>query len=383
MRIALCTQQFGNYWSGLGAYATLLAKGLIDRGVELTIITPGDPITKIDALYHKVEPSKLDPTHGGWFSLSRKYRDTLKNLDADLIHFTDARESFAYHGDIPAVGTLHDDYFARHHWSPLHYKANYVDWVQRYFYYAFVTLAEKRGLKRLHSLIANSNCTAKTIAESYNVDPRKIRTIYIQPDLSANPLTKDLEDERISEISLLFVGGNIQRKGLPNVFKAIKKLIDTRPDIRLVILGKNQNLKRMDDIADKMGISKYIQIKGWVEPGQIADYYRKSSIFLMPSLMEGYGLVYLEAMAQGLPVIAGNVGGTKELIINGENGVLVDPLNVDELVQAIENLLTDRDLRASIISGGYRTVERLDTDEMVNSTLQVYEQTIAKVKPIA
>lgn len=376
MRLALCTQQFGNYWSGLGSYATLLAQGLTKAGVKLTIISPGDPLNDLDANYIKVKPARMDPTHGGWFSLSRAYQRELKKLDVDLIHFTDAREAYSYRGETPAIGTLHDDYFARHQWTPFFYRKEYVDWIKRYLYYSFVTISERVAIRKLDGLIANSDCTGKTIASRYGIDQEQMRTIYIQPDLSVQPLMDVLENKRLNRKALLFVGGNIQRKGLPLVFKALQMLLPEFPEIELTILGKNQNLQRMQKKAIRMGIADHVHIEGWVPPEEIAGYYSESSMFLMPSLMEGFGLVYLEAMSQGLPVIAGDVGGTRELVRHKQNGLLIDPTDPDELARSIKSLLTDKEMRKTLIQGGHDTVEALSVEEMTRSTLSYYHEVL-------
>lgn len=377
MHVILCTQQFGNYWSGLGSYATLLAKGLIDKGIQLTIITPGKAVEKLGAKYIRVEPSTMDPTHGGWFSLSKRYGKALDGQNADLIHFTDAREAYSFRGEIPAVGTLHDDYFARHRWNPMHYHAHYVDWIKRYAYYSFVNLTEGRAFKRLAGLIANSNCTGETIAARYGIESSQIRTIYIQPDLDPVPLEEGLESQRLMRKKLLFVGGNIQRKGLPIVLQGLQQLIPEYPEIELTILGKNQNLPKMQKLAERLGVGDHVIFKGWIPPESMSQYYRESTLFLMPSIMEGYGLVFLEAMAQGLPVIGGNVGGTRELIQHLENGLLVNPLNVSDLVEGVNALLRDEQLRDKLIRGGYKTVQDLNIDTTVNETVSFYESILA------
>jgi len=380
MHLALCTQQFGNYWSGLGAYATILAKGLVNRGVTLTIISPGEPLPEIEADFIQVKPAGWDPTHGGWFSLAGAYRRELKQVKADIVHFTDARESYGYRGEIPAVGTLHDDYFARHRWVPWAYRRHYVDWLKRYAYYSFVTLTERRALCRLQALIANSDSTAETIIRRYAIDPDRVLTIYIQPDLESEPLETGLEQGRLEKPTLLFVGGNIQRKGLPLVLQALQQLENKFPDLSLRILGKNQNLEKMKRLVNSMGLADRVYFEGWVPPTELSLYYRNAAIFIMPSLMEGYGLVYLEAMSQGLPVIAGNVGGSRELIKHEQNGLLVDPLQVEDLVRSIEVLLTDLKLREKVIQGGFETILGLDPESMITETYRYYSQLLAANK---
>ncbi len=376
MRIALCTQQFGNYWSGLGTYSTLLVKGLIERGHEISVITPGDVVTDLNVTTIPVSSLNWDPTHGGWFSLSFAYNKALVDLKVDIVHFTDAREAYSYTGNIPAIGTLHDDYFARHSWIPWAYRAHYVDWIKRYAYYSFVTCTERRALRRLQGLIANSDCTAATITKRYSIDPDKVQTIYIQPDLKLEPLGADIEQKRLENPTLLFAGGNIQRKGLPLLLNALVQLKDRFPNLSLRILGKNQNLDRMQALSRKMGLSERVHFEGWVHPREMSKYYLESAVFVMPSLMEGYGLVFLEAMSHQLPVIAGNVGGTRELIRHKENGLLVDPHNVEALASSITDLLEDKTLRSTLITGGSATIRDLDLEKMINATTDFYQNVL-------
>jgi len=372
-RVILCTQQFGNYWSGLGAYATSLAKGLVERGIEVVVIAPvgAQPIDGVGWI--EVEPARWDFTHGNWLSLSYAFARALKTLDADIIHFTDAREAFAYHGKIPAVGTLHDDYFARHRWWPWYYRRDYVDWIQRWAYYSIVTLLERKAFRKLTALTANSNATAQTISKRYHIAIDKITTIYLGLDLTPQPVDEELERERLENPKLLFVGGNMQRKGLPLVLRALKQLLPSFPNLRLQILGKNQNLGKMQHLAQKLEIQEHVDFLGWVPPDRVNDYFRRAAVFVMPSLMEGFGLVFLEAMAAGLPVIGGNVGGTRELIEDGVNGILVEPLDERALAKKIKIILKGESVRHQFISAGSTTFQQFESSRTITDTIRFYQ----------
>ncbi len=371
--IVLCTQQFNNYWSGLGAYSTHLARGLVKSGIKVTVISPGNPMDTEGMDFIPVSPSKHDLTHGGWYSLSYAYAEVIKKVDADLIHFTDARESYAYKGNIPAIGTLHDDYFARHNWNPFYYKNDYVDWIRRWLYYSFVTLTERKALRKLAGLSANSNATAETVSKAYDIPSEKIKTIYLGLDLDCVPIDDQLEKERFHRPIMLLVGGNVQRKGLPVILKTIPELLKEIPGLTLQVIGKNQNIGRMKKLAGKLGVMDSVEFIGWIPPEKMKTYYRKASVFVMPSLMEGFGLVFLEAMAQGLPVIGGNVGGTLELIKDGENGILVSPRNSQALKKAIQKEINDVAFRKKIISNGYSTVNEFTVKKMVKETVIFYQ----------
>ncbi len=369
----ICTQQFGNYWSGLGAYSTAMVKGLVEQGIKVTVVSPGEPIEMKGVTFISVKPSKLDFTHGGWFSLSYAYKKALKGLNADIIHFADARESFAYRGSIPAIGTLHDDYFARHSWNFFHYKHDYIDWLKRWMYYSFVRILEKKALKRLSGLLANSNATTEKIASAYAISKDHIKTVYLGMKLDIHLVNDQIEAKRLMNPTLLLVGGNVQRKGIQTIFKSLKQLIQEYPNISLLVIGKNQNIPKLKFIATKLGIEQHVEFTGWVNPTDIHKYYQDASIFVMPSLMEGFGLVFLEAMSNGLPVIGGHSGGIPELIEDNENGVLVSPRNTNSLTAKISMLLKDQKFRNKIIQNGYNTVGEFSISKMVDKTIQYYE----------
>ena len=319
-----------------------------------------------------VSPSKYDLTHGGWYSLSYAYAEVIKNINADIIHFTDARESHAYKGKIPAIGTLHDDYFARHRWNPFYYKDDYVDWIKRWLYYSFVTLTERKAMQKLAGLTANSNATAETVSKAYDIPRGKIKTIYLGMNLDCVPIDDQLEKERLHRPIMLLVGGNVQRKGLPVILKTMPALLKEIPELILQVIGKNQNIGRMKKLAGKLGVMDSVEFIGWIPPEKIKTYYRKASVFVMPSLMEGFGLVFLEAMAQGLPVIGGNVGGTLELIKDGKNGFLVNPGDVSTLGVKIRKFLTNLELRRRVIENSYSTVQKYPAQKMVDNTIDLY-----------
>ncbi len=136
---------------------------------------------------------------------------------------------------------------------------------------------------------------------------------------------------------------------------------------------KNQNLGRMKKLAKNLGIADQVEFLGWIPPDKIHTYYRRASVFVMPSLMEGFGLVFLEAMTQGLPVIGGNIGGTPEVIHNEENGILTSPENSVSLQNAILKLLNDRNIREKIIQNGYRTSEKFSVKIQVHETNKYYQ----------
>ena len=104
----------------------------------------------------------------------------------------------------------------------------------------------------------------------------------------------------------------------------------------------------------------------------ILEKMREVSMYIMPSLGEGFGITFLEAMACGTPVIGGNVGGTRELIKDGENGFLVNRGDYKDLTEKISVLLDNDNIREKFIKNGLETVRNFSVEKMVDETLKIY-----------
>ena len=104
----------------------------------------------------------------------------------------------------------------------------------------------------------------------------------------------------------------------------------------------------------------------------VIEKLKRASIYVMPSLREGFGITFLEAMACGTPVIGGNVGGIKELIKDGENGFLVNSGDCKDLMNKISIILDNDLIREKFINNGFETVRNFSVKNMVDKTLKVY-----------
>jgi len=140
------------------------------------------------------------------------------------------------------------------------------------------------------------------------------------------------------------------------------------------VVGDNQNLGAMKALCRKEGIEEHFRFWGWQSHDQIQDHYRRAAVFVMPSLIEAFGVVFLEAMAAGVPVVGGDTGGTRELIQDGVNGCLVTPRDHRQLADTIVRLLEDGALRQRLITQGRHTVRRYTVEAMLERTYVLYQQ---------
>lgn len=172
------------------------------------------------------------------------------------------------------------------------------------------------------------------------------------------------------EFTVLYVGRIDERKGIRTLVKAIAALESSAAlDVRLVIDGRAseadsamlQEWTRAEGVTDRVTVQ-------CSERSRLPDVYRGASVCVFPSEWEEpFGLVPLEAMAAGTPVVASGVGGSGEFLMHNDNAVLFEPGNADSLAEAITTVLSDDDLRADIVDAGRRTARFFDADRLAET----------------
>ncbi len=156
------------------------------------------------------------------------------------------------------------------------------------------------------------------------------------PSVAASP------SERGSQI--LFLGRLGVRKGVYELLEAIKKILPTCPDVRLVCAGDGE-IQQVRRRVEELELTNHVQLPGWVTGEEKAEMVRQSAVFVLPSHHEGLPMSVLECMAYGLPVVTTRLRGMDEAVTEGVDGLLVEPGNVQQLAQALETLLLNPDLR--------------------------------------
>ena len=360
---------------GVGVYASNMVDGLCNRVHEVSVIMPPGNADRKDVEFIFAPPSRYDPTPNKWLSFSHnaaRMYELFTDKRFEIVHFTDAKEALFFPPcEIPMVGNVHDCYLAMATKNPLYYRIYYsADWVRRYFYYNLARILEKRAVSKLTAIISNSEFVSASLDRLYGIQQNKIKVIYQTINLSRFKALST--DKKRGRAIILLVGGNLQRKGLPLLARAASRVLGECPSAQFHVIGNDPNMGKMKKLCQDRGVGKAFYFLGYVDNEGIGDYYQKADVFVMPSLVEAFGLVFLEAMASGTPVIGSNVGGTKELIEHRKNGLLVDPNNSDQLAEYILELLNDRELRARVIKEGYKTVRKYDMNNMIDETVDFY-----------
>jgi len=382
MQICIVSQQYKNGWSGVGTYSRNLVDGLAARGHSIQLIAPeaerADYIAMPDSvMFHPVKTTRIDVALNYWLPLAVRFRRAITKVlarhDCDLVHFTDAREAiFCPQLQIPVTGMVNDYYAAWCPRLPWKLKPYFADWPIRYAYYQLQRLIEPQALRKCQILIANSRFVAGTLTDTYSIPRDKISVVPYGID----PVEVEHPNKLPGNPSLLFVGSNFQRKGIPTIVRALAKIREKLPDTHLHIVGHDSNQNVIEDIADELGVRGMVTFHGRLGYEKVRSLV--ADIFVMPSLIEGVGMVFLEAMSAGVPVIAGRVGGTVEVVTDGQNGITVPPSEEGEVANAIIKLSTDDDFREQCISAGHDTVKKFSIGRMLNTTEGIFKDILER-----
>jgi glycosyltransferase involved in cell wall biosynthesis len=131
-------------------------------------------------------------------------------------------------------------------------------------------------------------------------------------------------------------------KGYDTMLSALASVRRSVPEVHYIIAGDGPDRRRVEGLVQELGLSDCVTLVGFVPDAELVDYYNLCDVFAMPSKGEGFGIVYLEAMACGKPVLAGNKDGSVDALRGGDFGVLVDPDSIEEISAALIQLLQKR-----------------------------------------
>lgn len=164
--------------------------------------------------------------------------------------------------------------------------------------------------------------------------------------------------------------------GIDVLIESFKLVKERNPQISLtlVIVGEGSERKNLEKLVNDLSIENSVEFTGYKKPSNIVKWFNQIDIFINLSRRESFGVSVVEAMACGLPVIASNIGGLKEIIIDGESGVLVEPDNVFETAEAIEKLIMNSEERDKLGKTARVRVEKyFDWDKSINKIISIYK----------
>lgn len=184
-----------------------------------------------------------------------------------------------------------------------------------------------------------------------------------------------LEDNRI----ILYVGRLHKEKGVEYLVDAFKTIKQWHPDVVLVIVGKGSEKESLVFQAKKLSLQQSILFMDYLPHEMLPELYNSCDILTSPSIVEPFGMVLIEAMACGKPVVGSKVGGIKDIIDDGENGFLVEPGRPDQLAEKIHLILSDKKMQKRFGTKAREKVEdNYSYQAVAKKAMSIYEQALER-----
>lgn len=289
----------------------------------------------------------------------KQFLDTLK---PDLVHFCMPQQPVLYRG--AHVTTVHDltllnTYNSDKNWLTFHAK----QLVGRFVF--------QRIARTSRHIIAPTNYVKNAYAEFAGIPKSKITVTYEAADTA-------IKDETPVELPfqkfLLYVGQQSDYKNIRRLGDAHQQLLEQHPDLGLVLVGKKTTAhERNEAYFTERGYTG-VHFTGFVSDEQLAWLYRHCEAYVFPSLMEGFGLPGLEAMAYGAPVVSSDHTCLPE--VYGEAAWYFDPEDAQDMTERIAQVLDDKKLRQKLIKNGTSRVQKYSWRTMAEQTLEVYKKAL-------
>lgn len=185
----------------------------------------------------------------------------------------------------------------------------------------------------------------------------KLHVVHCGVDPGAYPPRHDGTRAAGTPLRLVSVGRLAPVKGHALLLEAVRELRGRGADVRLTIVGDGPKRAALEQLAGRLGVGDAVEFTGAVGQDEMAGHYAAADLYVHASFAEGIPVVLMEAMAHRLPVVAAGVMGVRELVRNGENGLVVRPGRTEDLVSAIDRLAGDPDECRRMGDAGRRTVE--------------------------
>lgn len=238
-----------------------------------------------------------------------------------------------------------------------------------------------KNIERIESLFTDnivciSNFERDTAIANHITDPRKLRIIYSGIDLDQNHCSK-IDRKKLGIPEDAFLVGMVARiteTKAPDIFiRAAKKIKQKIPNAYFLLIGDGDLRKQAESLIKNERLEKCFLITGWVD--NTSDYMNILNIGVLLSRWEGLGLVLLEYMRAGIPIIATNVGGIPDVIQDKKSGLLVPKDNVDSVACAVEKIYKEKGLATKLVINGHKEVkQRFDIKRTVLETEEMYKK---------
>jgi glycosyltransferase involved in cell wall biosynthesis len=241
---------------------------------------------------------------------------------------------------------------------------------------AGLALLERRNACRAPLVLSTSHYCIDRIRHHYGVPPQRLALVPEGIDLelwqpSTDPAVLADLDARREPFTVLCVARQYPRKRIVDLVEAFARVIAREPCARLVVIGDGPDHAALVERVQTLGLEDHVQLLGALpDDAEVRAWYGRASVFCLPSEQEGFGIVFLEAMASGLPVVSTTAAAIPEVVPDGEAGLLVPPRDPAALAEALLRLLQDPQLRARLRDAGRLQARRFSWERVADRFLE-------------
>ncbi len=350
---------------GMAHVVAELSRALAQEGNEVDVITALDENLPEMEVMDKVNVHRVAPYHGrplnffAWvhqlnLAMLEKGVSLNNHRPFDLIHVHDWLAAYPGRGlkyiyHMPLLATIHATEFGRS--SGLHTdEQRYINEVEWWLTYeAWKVTCCSRFMREEVQTVFNLP------ADKIEIIANGIRPAAFRAE-TPDPAVRQRFAEPEEKI-VFFIGRLVREKGVQTLLEALPMIRDRFPAVRLVVAGQGPYQEELNRLALQLGVDHQVTFTGFIDEETRNQLYAHADVAAFPSLYEPFGLVALEAMATGTPVVVGDTGGFAETVQDGVNGIRAESGNAGDLAQKIIGILENGDLAVRLSRQGFKDVE--------------------------
>jgi glycosyltransferase involved in cell wall biosynthesis len=384
MHIAYFTNSYLPVVNGVVRSVSAYRKALTELGHNVFVFAQDDDIQDQEPFIFRYPsfPAPIDVDIPAVIPFSPFIDRLIPSLKPDLIHahhpvlLGQAAANKAEELDLPLVFTFHTQYREYTHYVPLpqetvqeFIKNTIHNWMRDY-------------MQRCTRVVIPSESMREILTREYGLESR----------YSVIPTGIEVEDFRAADGSairsrygwendrvMISTGRLAKEKNWKTLLEATALALENHPNLRLVILGDGPERQTLEEFSRRLGIGARVQLLGFIPFEEVPSHLKAADLFCFASTTETQGIVTMEALAAGLPVAAVDASGTRDIIQDGKQGLLVED-HSEALAAAIHQLLGDQALYQRLRDAAYERAKKFDMKRLAGRLLDVYEQAIQDKK---
>jgi glycosyltransferase involved in cell wall biosynthesis len=246
-------------------------------------------------------------------------------------------------------------------------------------------ITHKLALQGADKIVAVSDYTRKQLLKEQRVENEKVALLFNTFDASQFQIGSkpkyllkryNLTPSQPVILTITRLGRMAKYKGYDQILHALVKMRQHIPNVHYILAGKGDDRPRIEALVTRLNLQDCVTLPGFLTDEELCDHYNLCDVFAMPSQGEGFGIVFLEALACGKPVLAGNQDGSVQPLAGGELGCLVNPNNVDEIANKLIKILQGNYSNSTVYQSEYlrhRTIESFDLTQFKTKLAELLE----------